>query len=504
MSVLPTHGGGGSDAILPPSQVFPLVQQSHVSVEDSFDLYGRVTGYTPHSFFIEHNTQCMGGSRRFSYLGSDPYQVIRGKGSIVQIYKAGVWEEHEGESFAFLQQQLTNQTPSRPHSFLPFRGGAIGCFSYDLARTFEVLPAHAQDDLQFPDLYFLFIEVFVVIDHQMSCIWLVYSPSPERLECENWETLYREGESRLMDLEVKVQSSDHVVDEDKAGAGSFRIHEGQSATAYRDRVKECQQFIAAGDIYQANLSHRFQVEGITDGFSSQVQAGASLYRQLRSLNPSPHSAFLVFESDVIVCNSPERLVRLTEGVADMRPIAGTRPRGEGAAEDRRLAEELLSNKKERAEHLMLVDLVRNDLGRVCQFGSIRVDELMTVERYSHVMHLVSHVLGQLREQATAFDLIRAVFPGGTITGVPKVHCMEIIERLEPVRRGLYTGSIGFIGWDGNIDFNIVIRTLLLSKNCGYLQVGAGIVADSNPNREYDETLHKAQAFLQALHVNHKK
>ncbi len=469
-----------------------------MSVEDPFDLYGRVTEFAPHSFFIEHDVQCMGASRRFSYFGGDPYLVVRGKGTTVQTYTSDAWEEHEGDPFSFLQQQFAKQPSVMSHSFLPFVGGAIGCLSYDLARTFEILPEHAQDDLQFPDIYFLFVEVFAVVDHHTSSTWLVYSPSPERLEHENWEVLYREGQSRLTDLEAKVRSINHVFDEEKSFSHSFRIHEGQSASDYQDRVRECQQFIAAGDIYQANLSHRFQVEGITDGFASQTQAGASLYRQLRSMNPSPHSAFLVFESDVIVCNSPERLVRLSDGVTDMRPIAGTRPRGEGAAEDRRLAEDLLSNKKERAEHLMLVDLVRNDLGRVCRYGSIRVDELMTVERYSHVMHLVSHVLGQLSEQRTAFDLIRAVFPGGTITGVPKVHCMEIIERLEPVRRGLYTGSIGFIGWDGNLDLNIVIRTLLLSKNSGYLQVGAGIVADSDPTREYDETLHKAQAFLQVL------
>ena len=191
-------------------------------------------------------------------------------------------------------------------------------------------------------------------------------------------------------------------------------------------------------------------------------------------------------------------MRLSDGYADMRPIAGTRPRGGERAEDRRLAEELLSSTKERAEHLMLVDLVRNDLGRVCNYGSVRVDEFMTVERYSHVMHLVSQVVGRLREDYKAFDLIRAVFPGGTITGVPKVHCMELIERLEPVRRGLYTGSIGFIGWNGNMDLNIVIRTLLLTKDRGYLQVGAGIVADSDPGSEYEETLHKAQAFFQVL------
>ncbi len=499
MSVLPTQSEGGTDITLPSANIFPLVKPCLIGFDDPFELYGRVTEYAPHSFFIDHNSHQGGVLRRFSYLGCDPYLVIRGKGATVQTFTAGNWEEHAGDPFTFFQGQFPEQPTVTPHSFLPFLGGAVGCLSYDLARTFEILPGHAQDDLQFPDLYFLFVEVFVVIDHQMSSTWLVYSPSPERLASENWEQLYQEGQSRLFALKAKLQAVDHVVEREKLTPFSLRLHEGQSATEYRDGVRECQEYISAGDIYQANLSHRFQVEGITDGFSSQAQAGATVYRQLRKVNPSPHSAFFVLESDVIVCNSPERLIRLSDGYADMRPIAGTRPRGDGTAEDRRLAEELLSNKKEQAEHLMLVDLVRNDLGRVCRYGSIRVDELMTVERYSHVMHLVSHILGRLRGECHAFDLIRAVFPGGTITGAPKVHCMELIERLEPVRRGIYTGSIGCIGWNGNIDLNIAIRTLLLSKNCGYLQVGAGIVADSDPNREYEETLHKAQAFFQVLH-----
>ena len=498
MSVLPTQSEGGTDTTLPSTKAFPLIQPCSVEFEDPFELYGRVTGYAPHSFFIEHDSRQGGVSRRFSYLGCNPYRVIKGKDHSIHTYAAGVWEERTGDIFSSLQRQLTEPPSGMRPSFLPFLGGAIGCFSYDLVRTIEVLPEHAHDDLQFPDLYVLFVEAFVVVDHQMSSVWLVFSPSPERLANENSEDLYREGQFRLLELEAKLQTGDHFWDGQKPRLFSLRIQEGQSASDYRERVRECQQFIANGDIYQANLSHRFQVEGVTDGFSSQAQAGASLYRQLRRMNPSPHSAFLVLESDVIVCNSPERLVRLSEGYADMRPIAGTRPRGGETAEDRRLAEDLLSNAKERAEHLMLVDLVRNDLGRVCRYGSICVDELMMVERYSHVMHLVSHVFGRLREQCNAFDLIRAVFPGGTITGVPKVHCMELIERLEPVRRGLYTGSIGFIGWNGNVDLNIVIRTLLLSKNCGYLQVGAGIVADSDPNGEYEETLHKAQAFFQVL------
>ena len=501
MPVFPTQRGGETETTLHSKKTFPLIRPGSVSFEDPFELYGRVTGYAPHSFFIEHDSNQGGVSRRFSYFGYDPYLVIRGKGTTVQICRAGIWEEQQGDPFSSVQQQFAD-LPVMPHSFLPFLGGAVGCFSYDLARTFEVVPNHALDDLQFPDIYFLFVENFVVVDHQTSCVWLVYAPSPERLASEDWEQLSREGQSRLSGLEAKMQSMDRGIDGAQPGPLSFRIQEGQSATEYEDRVRECKDFISAGDLYQANLSHRFLVEGFNGQFSSQAQAGATVYRQLRKLIPAPYSAFLVLESDVIVCNSPERLVRLSKGYADMRPIAGTRPRGKGIPEDRRLAEDLISNAKERAEHLMLVDLVRNDLGRVSRYGSIRVDELMTVERYSHVMHLVSHVIGRLSEVCTGFDLIRAVFPGGTITGVPKIHCMEIIERLEPVRRGLYTGSIGFIGWNGNIDFNIVIRTLLLSNNVGYLQVGAGIVADSDPTREYEETLHKALAFLQVLQLKH--
>lgn len=498
MAVLPTQSDGGAGSALPATNIFPLVQQCAVDFDDSFELYGRLTRYARHSFFIEHDSQKGGFSRKFSYFGCDPYEVVRGKGRTVQTYSAGVWQEHQADPFSFVQQRIGVRVPTLASSFPPFSGGAIGCLSYDLARTFEVFPEQAHDDLQFWDLYVFLVEAFVALDHDQSRVWLVFSPSPERLASEPWDGLYREGQSRVLDLEAKLQSADHILDAVPFERFSLQVSGEQSALEYQDRVRECQQFIADGDIYQANLSHRFRVEGLYENFPSRAKAGATVYQQLRRVNPSPHSAFLVLESDVIVCNSPERLVRLSNGYADMRPIAGTRPRGAGALEDRCLAENLLASPKERAEHLMLVDLARNDLGRVCQYGSVRVDELMTVERYSHVMHLVSHVLGWLGERSNGFDLIRAVFPGGTITGVPKVHCMELIERLEPVRRGVYTGSIGFIGWDGNLDLNIVIRTLLLTKECGYLQVGAGIVADSDPNREYQETLHKAQAFLQIL------
>jgi anthranilate/para-aminobenzoate synthase component I len=222
------------------------------------------------------------------------------------------------------------------------------------------------------------------------------------------------------------------------------------------------------------------------------------YGRLRAINPSPFSACLCFENVALVCSSPERLVRLSGGRAETRPIAGTRPRGNTKEEDRRLLVELSANSKERAEHLMLVDLERNDLGRVCKHGSVRVEDFMTIEQYSHVSHLVSNVAGELRSDVGGRDLIKAVFPGGTVTGVPKIRCMEIIEQLEPTRRGPYTGALGYVGWNGDLDFNILIRTLVLTGHRGYLQVGAGIVADSDPDREYDETLHKARAFFAAL------
>ena len=270
-----------------------------------------------------------------------------------------------------------------------------------------------------------------------------------------------------------------------------RITAGQTQEEYAGRVRRCLDYIGAGDIYQANLSHRFELE-------LGGRAPRSIYRRLRDINPSPFAALLEFPDVTLVGCSPERLVRLQGSDVDTRPIAGTRPRGVTAEEDERLAEDLLLNDKERAEHLMLVDLERNDLGRVCAFGSVHVNDFMTLERYSHVIHIVSNIRGRLATGRDAMDLIQAVFPGGTVTGVPKIRCMEILDELEPVRRGPYTGSVGYISANGDLDLNIIIRTLVIKEDRGYLHVGAGIVADSEPSREYQETLFKAEALLDAV------
>jgi anthranilate/para-aminobenzoate synthase component I len=388
----------------------------------------------------------------------------------------------------------------------PFFGGAVGFFSYDAVRQFERLPNLASDDLQAPDLLFAFVDLLGALDHQTNQLYLIFAPPLERLLGEPREKLYREGCDRLAELEARLSVPSRPLSQDLP-AGLLTTIPDQSPTSYMEQVLRCQDYIRAGDIYQANLSHRFTIElgspspsplprGGGEGWGEGI--GLALYARLRQVNPSPFSALFECDDLCLVSSSPERLVRLEGRQVDTRPIAGTRPRGRSLPEDRRLAEELLTNLKERAEHLMLVDLERNDLGRVCRYGTVKADELMIIERYSHVSHIVSNIRGELRDSLDGFDLIPAVFPGGTITGVPKIRCMEIIESLEPVRRGPYTGSLGYLSWSGDLDLNILIRTLVLTKGRGYLQVGAGIVADSDPGREYDETLFKAEALLKAL------
>jgi aminodeoxychorismate synthase component I len=434
------------------------------------------------------------GIARWSFFGSDPYLTLTSKGSRYELAGRDGTASHEGDPFAALAALLRASRMPRPEGLPPFFGGAVGYLSYDAVRQFERLPSLAQDDLLVPDLQFAFVDLLAALDHQERRLLLIFAPPMERLLGEPREKLYREGCDRLAELEATLSVPAPRLD--TATLDAAAIVPGQSQAAYMARVDRAQDYIRRGDIYQANLSHRFTVELAKD--RTQAEQGAALYRRLRQVNPSPFAGLLTFDDLCLVSSSPERLVRLQGGQADTRPIAGTRPRGATLTEDRRLAEELLTNQKERAEHLMLVDLARNDLGRVCRYGTVRADELMVVERYSHVSHIVSNVTGTLREGLDGFDLIPAVFPGGTITGVPKIRCMEIIEELEPVRRGPYTGAMGYLSWSGDLDLNIIIRTLALTKGRGYLQVGAGIVADSEPAREYEETLFKAEALLKAL------
>jgi para-aminobenzoate synthetase component I len=463
-----------------------------------FELYRMIASPSQPSFLLDSG-KGTGGGARYSFLGSSPFSVLTGRQGQASLRTQEGHECSSKDPFGSLYRLFAGPQIEPPPGLPPFWGGAVGYLSYDLVRDFETLPSNAKDDLLLPYLQFGLYDIITAVDHQTDRLQMIFCPPMERFLGEPREKLYREGLGRLADWEAKLSGrpSPH---NDLPSIDQMAFHPDQTRDAYLDRVRRCQEYIAAGDIYQANLSHRFTLHPpstYNDG-TDRYPYEQELYRRLQSINPSPFSGLMHFNDVTLISSSPERLVRLHDRQADTRPIAGTRPRGLDACADQRLIDELLTNEKERAEHLMLVDLERNDLGRVCQFGSVQVNEFMAIEQYSHVSHIVSNISGTLRPDATPFDLIQALFPGGTITGVPKIRCMEIIEELEPVRRGPYTGSFGYIGWNGDLDLNIVIRTLVWCGGKGYLQVGAGIVADSDPAKEYDETLQKAQAFFSAL------
>src|ERR1041385_2853854 len=462
------------------------------------ELYCLIASPSQPSFLLDSGKGTDGGSR-YSFLGSTPFSVLTGRQGQASRWTRDGHECLSKDLFGSLCQLFAGPHIESPEGLPSFLGGAVGYLSYELVREFEPLPSIAQDDLLLPHLQFGLYDIVTAVDHLTGHLKIVFCPPMERFLGEPREKLYREGLDRLAEWEARLSARPSSLNA-RPTLGQLAFHPDHTRDAYIQRVWRCQEYIAAGDIYQANLSHRFTLKPLSsyDDRADRQRYEQELYRRLQTVNPSPFSGLLHFEDGTLISSTPERLVRLHNARADTRTIAGTRPRGLDTHDDQRLVNELLTNEKERAEHVMLVDLERNDLGRVCQFGSVHVDEFMSVEQYSHVSHLVSNISGGLRPDATPFDLIQALFPGGTITGVPKIRCMEIIEELEPVRRGPYTGSFGYIGWNGDLDLNIIIRTLIWCGGKGYLQVGAGIVADSDPAKEYEETLQKAQAFFSAL------
>jgi len=443
---------------------------------------------------------------RYSFVTADPYLIFRSTGENVELSlpatpagKYGRRATVNKKPLLKLRELLENYRTERIEGLPPFQGGAVGFFSYDFVRQFETVPEQAKRDLDIPEAYLVFVDMVVAFDHVLNRAWIIVNPGAREQEMgyrrpapDQWDRLYDEAAARIDDVQRKLLSCANAGDAEASADGvkGIQLEPNMPREAFESMVTRCKEYISAGDIYQANLSQRFTADiGDRDPLR--------LYRILREINPSPFAAFLDFEGLQLVSSSPERLVRLVKGVADTRPIAGTRRRGSDSLETRVLSAELLTNEKERAEHIMLLDLERSDLGRVCDYGTVAVDELMVVEDYSHVIHIVSNVRGVLSPGKDACDLIRAVFPGGTITGVPKVRCMEIIDELEPVARGPYTGSIGYLANTGDLDLNIIIRTFVVKDGKAHVQVGAGIVADSVPSREYEETLEKAEALKKA-------
>lgn len=395
----------------------------------------------------------------------------------------GQTEIRKGEPLAQLEGLIDEYKFQRDMHLPVFQGGAIGFISYDYVRKIEVLPEMAQDDLQVPDLFFYLFDTWAVHDVKTDTVTLMkLSTNDKDLEAwaADWHRYAKAGlQARLFGqeraIEVKPDESELTV--------SF------SGTSFEEAVRKIQQYIGQGDVFQVNLSVRQAKHLHTTPLT--------MYEAVRSFNPSPYMAMIANEEFAVVSGSPELLIKREGKELSTRPIAGTRPRGTSDDEDIALANELIQHEKERAEHVMLVDLERNDLGKVSAYGTVEVNEFMVIERYSHVMHIVSNVRGQLADGKTNTDVIRAMFPGGTITGAPKIRTMEIIEELEPVRRGLYTGSIGWIGYTGDMELNIVIRTAFIKNEIAYIQAGAGIVIDSIPANEFIESLNKAKAMWQA-------
>ncbi len=457
----------------------------------SNDLAGlQIPPEAKYSFLLE---SVEGGERmaRFSFLGSGADLVIKSKDSNVEIKRGGNLEQISLECGRDVLDVLKYELGSLsyvPDPDLPrFCGGAVGFIGYDMVRFFEDLPDSATDDLNLPDCTLIFTDTLLIFDHIRHKIRVVCNA---RIDGDP-EAAYENAISRIDELADRLRQPLSISDR-RPTTVDHRLEVSSSFTRpeFEAAVRKCKDYIAAGDVIQVVLSQRFQKKVTADPFD--------VYRALRSLNPSPYMYYLSYGETKLIGSSPEILVTEERGNVTVRPIAGTRPRGKTQEEDAELEKELLKDEKERAEHIMLVDLGRNDIGRVCRYGSVEVDELMAIERYSHVMHIVSNVRGRLKMDKDQFDLLRACFPAGTVSGAPKIRAMEIIDELEPTRRGTYAGSIGYFSYSGDMDTCITIRTILIQGDTAYVQAGAGIVADSDSSKEYQETQNKAMAMIKAL------
>jgi len=444
----------------------------------------------PYRFLLE---SVEGGERwaRYSFLGMNPMLMVRSHGPEAEVWESGQWRRVSlaGDPLDLVKELLSRYRPV-PSSDLPrFWGGAVGYINYDVVRFLEKLPGTPQDDLGLPEIVFTVSDTLLIFDnvtHKLKVVALAF------LDGSPLQEIYDRACDRIEEVITRLRKASVPDVAPASPASSLVLESSVSKEEFMESVLRAKEYIEAGDVIQVVLAQRLSSETSAPPFD--------IYRSLRSINPSPYMYFLDVGEFQVIGASPEVLVRLEDGWAEVRPIAGTRRRGATPREDERLEEELRGDPKERAEHIMLVDLGRNDLGRVSQAGTVAVVELMEVERFSHVMHLVSHVRSRLGSGHDEFGLLKACFPAGTVSGAPKVRAMEIIDELEPVRRGLYAGGVGYFGFSGNMEFCIAIRTILLIGRKAYVGVGAGIVADSNPLAEYEETMNKGKALIAALEM----
>ncbi|MBI3601535.1 MAG: anthranilate synthase component I [Candidatus Omnitrophica bacterium] len=438
---------------------------------------------------------------RFSFIARNPSLIVRSKGrtaEIIRIVKGKVEAEKRPIQSSPLDivRELMKAYQAVDVAPLPrFYGGMVGFLSYDCVRFFERLPQNTQDDLNLPDMVLALAQDLVVFDHRhhtikvVSCAHLVAEDS-QAVKIQKYNEAIKKIDGLIQELRQPVA----VKSLELSGKKKIKVTSNCTQKQYEDMVATAKKYIHDGDIIQVVLSQRFEAKISVDPFT--------IYRALRALNPSPYMFYLNFDGLYLVGASPELLVRCENGLVEIRPIAGTRPRGKTQAEDEALEKDLLADPKEKAEHVMLVDLGRNDLGRICQQGTVKLSEFMAIERYSHVMHIVSNVQGQLRQDKDALDVLEAAFPAGTVAGAPKIRAMEIIEDLEIKRRGPYAGAVGYFSFSKNLDTCITIRTIVVHRGKAYVQAGAGIVADSVGSKEYQETVSKARAQIRAIELAH--
>ena len=466
-----------------------LIEEIHtpLTAPEVFELFHS----QPHSFFLDSgmDPQRLG---RYSFIGVDPFLVMRSRGNQVTIVQQDRQENEPGNPFDILGKLLKTYSLDSFPAPVPFWGGAVGYLSYDLCHFIERLPTTAIDDLELPEGYFGFYDTVLAFDNLKNRAYIASTGFPELDESRR----LKRARLRLEEMKSRLSSPPSKIT--GAASGSVKrtteavLKSNFTSEGYMEAVNKVREYIAAGDVFQVNISQRFETELTISPYE--------LHRRLGQINPAPFASYLNFDGVTIVSASPERFIRVDGDWVETRPIKGTKPRGKNPVEDAMLAQELLDSIKDRAENVMIVDLERNDLGRVCQYGTVEVTEMAILETFPTVFHLTSTVIGKLRPDKDRIDLLKATFPGGSITGAPKVRAMEIIDELEPTRRSVYTGAIGYLGFGRNLDLNIVIRTFVIKGSKAYFQVGGGIIYDSKAEAEYQETLDKAKALIQALRL----
>jgi anthranilate synthase component 1 len=468
--------------------LIPVFREIFADLETPVSAFVKM-GDTPYSYLLE---SVQGGEKwgRYTFIGMNPSIVFKYTQGEVSITDGGVEKvvKPQGDPLDELKKVMSRYAPVPVPGLPRFYGGAVGFITYDSVRYFEKMPGVAVDDLGTPDAVFAVTDTILIFDNIANTIKVV---SNAYVGNGDPGAAYDRALSKIDSIITRLRGPLPYF-EDVKGNPQVKFESSMDIKVYERNVERCKEYITEGDIFQVVLAHRLKAKVTVPAFQ--------VYRALRAVNPSPYMYYLNFGPIKIVGASPESLVRVEEGVVETRPIAGTRPRGKDADEDKRLIEDLLADEKERAEHLMLVDLGRNDIGRVSVGGTVKVDEFMSTEKYSHVIHIVSNVKGKLSPDRDAYDALRAVFPAGTLSGAPKIRAMEIIEEMEGTRRGVYGGAVGYFSFSGNMDMAIAIRTLQIMDGQAYLGVGAGIVADSVPSNEFQETMNKGRALIQAVRI----